>query len=366
MQYEVKTKRLPKSEVEVEASLPRELLDEARRKALKNFSVSLELPGFRKGAVPEKMVLEKVGESKILEEAANLLLQEHFPKIVLQEKLDILGQPKISITKLAAGNPMEFKAAFAVMPEFEIPDYKGISKNLKIEILKDEEIEATDKEIEDVLLQIRKNKAHLDYHQKNPNDKNHQHAGLDLEKEENLPKLDDELAKSAGNFKNLDELKAKIKENIILEKKVRETEKKRAAIIEELVKKTKIDLPEILVESEINKSLAQMKDEIKRAGGPVKSSGDHGASNWEAYLKHIGKSEDDLKKELRGVSENRAKTQLIFNKIAVAEGLEPNKEILENEVKEIMKLYPDAKEENARIYVATILLNQEVLKLLEN
>jgi FKBP-type peptidyl-prolyl cis-trans isomerase (trigger factor) len=97
-----------------------------------------------------------------------------------------------------------------------------------------------------------------------------------------------------------------------------------------------------------------MKDDIERMGG-----------KFDDYLTQAKKSEEDIKKDLRGSSEKKAKIQLIFNKIAEVEKLEPNKEILENEVKEVMKHYPDASETNARIYVATILLNSEVLKLLE-
>ena len=131
-----------------------------------------------------------------------------------------------------------------------------------------------------------------------------------------------------------------------------------------LTKKTKIDLPEILVESETEKSLARMKDDVARMG-----------IKWEEYLSQtkktdlsteaLAKAEEGLKKDFREGSEKKAKIQLIFNKIAETEKLEPNKEVLENEVKEVLKHYPDASEQNARIYVATILLNSEVLKLLE-
>ena len=65
-----------------------------------------------------------------MEEAVDILLKEHFYKIIEQEnKLDIIGQPKISITKLALGNPVEFKAVFAVMPSFELPDYRAIASH---------------------------------------------------------------------------------------------------------------------------------------------------------------------------------------------------------------------------------------------
>jgi len=354
VKYEVKTKKLPKSEVEIEISFPADFLDFTRKKALKLFSDSLEISGFRKGHIPENIVTEKVGEGKILEEAVDILLKEHFPKIIEQEKLDIIGRPNVSITKLALGNPVEIKATFATIPSFELPDYRKIAVSSKQSAASKEE-EVTDKEIDDVLLQIRKNKAHFDYHQKNPDDKDHKHINLDLEKEENLPELNDEFAKMAGNFKDVAELKEKIKENIKTEKKVREIEKRRAAIMEELLKNTKIELPEILVTSETEKSLAQMKDDIARAG-----------HKFEDYLTQVKKSEEDLKKDFKESSEKKAKIQLIFNKIAEVEKLSPDKTILENEVKEVMKNYPEASEVNARIYVATILLNSAVLKLLEN
>ena len=335
-------------------SSPADFLDFTRKKALKLFSDSLEISGFRKGHIPENIVTEKVGEGKILEEAVDILLKEHFPKIIEQEKLDIIGRPNVSITKLALGNPVEIKATFATIPSFELPDYRKIAVSSKQSAASKEE-EVTDKEIDDVLLQIRKNKAHFDYHQKNPDDKDHKHINLDLEKEENLPELNDEFAKMAGNFKDVAELKEKIKENIKTEKKVREIEKRRAAIMEELLKNTKIELPEILVTSETEKSLAQMKDDIARAG-----------HKFEDYLTQVKKSEEDLKKDFKESSEKKAKIQLIFNKIAEVEKLSPDKTILENEVKEVMKNYPEASEVNARIYVATILLNSAVLKLLEN
>jgi FKBP-type peptidyl-prolyl cis-trans isomerase (trigger factor) len=303
--------------------------------------------------VPENIVIEKMGEAGILEDAADILLKEHFPKIIDQEKFDILGRPNISVTKLALNNPFEFKATFAVLPEFELPDYKKIAASVTKPA--SAKASAGEEEVDEVLLQIRKNKAHFDHHQKNPDDKDHSHSGLDLEKEENLPPLDDKLAKSAGNFKNLEELKEKIKENIAEEKKFREIEKRRAQIMEELIKNVKIDLPDILVKSESEKAIAQLKNDIERMKG-----------KWEEYLTHTKKTEDDLRNDLKESSEKKAKIQLIFNKIAEKEKIEPNKEVLDQEVRHLMEHYKDAKEESARVYVATILINQEILKLLEN
>ena len=320
----------------MECSLPAEELEKARPKAVKKFADSVNIDGFRKGNVPEKILLEKLGEKAVLEEAAEIALSEHYPKILEEAGLDTIGRPAVSITKLALGNPLEFKVRTAVLPEFKLPDYKKIAEEIMgKERSKPEKIGVEEKEIEEVLLQIRKNKAQID-------------------KTENLPELNDEFAKTAGNFKNVEDLRTKIKENIVTEKQARETEKRRAEIMEALMKATEMELPEILVASETEKSLAQFKDDITRMGG-----------KWEDYLAHAKKSEEDLRKDLRENSEKKAKIQLIFNKIAEAEKLEPNKEILEHEVKQIIEHYKDALEENVRIYVATQLQNQEVLKLLE-
>src|SRR3989344_6020698 len=101
MSYDLKTKKLPKSEVEIEVSLPADFLVSARKKAIEMIGLSLDISGFRKGHVPENVVVERVGEGKILEEASDILLREHFPKIIEQaEGLDIIGRPKISVTKL--------------------------------------------------------------------------------------------------------------------------------------------------------------------------------------------------------------------------------------------------------------------------
>ena len=224
MQYNVKVKRLPKSEVEIEAIIPSVELEKAHKKALRKFSETIDVPGFRKGSVPEKMVLEKLGNQVVLQEAAELAINDHYSLILQETKLDTIGRPSISLTKLALGNDLEFKVRTAVIPEFDLPDYKKIAKDtIEKEKSKEEKIEVTEKEIGEVILQIRKNKAHYDWHKSNPETDHHDHP--DFNKDENLPIFDDQFAKSAGNFKDVEEFKAKIKENIAEEKKNRNNEK---------------------------------------------------------------------------------------------------------------------------------------------
>jgi FKBP-type peptidyl-prolyl cis-trans isomerase (trigger factor) len=294
MQYTYKIQNLPKSEIEISVEAAADSLADSRTKAIKAIQQNLEVDGFRKGMVPEKMVVEKIGEDAILEEAAEIVINEVLPRIFDEIKKDTIGRPSVSLQKVALGNPLEFKVRIAVVPEFEVPDYKKIAKDVLSKEDKDASLEVSEKEIEDVILQIRKNKAHFDWHQANPNADHHDHP--DLDKEESLPEFNDEFAKAAGNFKDAAELREKIKENVLDEKKARIAEKKRVAIMEELVNKTKMEIPEVLVESEIAKSLAQMKDDVAHAGG-----------DWEEYLKHVKKTEEDMRKDLRDGSEKKSK-----------------------------------------------------------
>src|SRR3989338_738220 len=109
----VQVKKLPKSEVEIEGELGSEDFEGYFKKALLKIGATLELPGFRKGKIPESVLVSKVPEIKILEEMAQLALDEYYPKIISGEtgnaKLDAIGRPEISITKLARKNPLGFK-----------------------------------------------------------------------------------------------------------------------------------------------------------------------------------------------------------------------------------------------------------------
>lgn len=352
----VNISKLPNSEIEIEAEIEAKVLEKHRKLAIKALSLSAEIPGFRKGHVPEKILIDKFGEMKILEDASQGALQEAYPEILSDNKIKSIGRPHITITSIAIGNPLKFKIKTAILPDFNMPDYLEIAK---VEMNKpDDPVEVNDKEVEDVIKSVRQQKAYQEYHQKHKLDSNnHNHLTESKRpeiKDEDLPIADDEFAKSIGPFKDLDDLKGKIKENITKEKQVKSIEKKRAAIISALLKDVKIDVPEVLIQSESDKIISQMKSDIERQTG-----------KFEDYLTQIKKTEEEIRKDMYPDAKNRAKTQIIFNKIIAEKKLEPNKEILEKEVKEILKHYPEASEENAKIYVTTVLLNAEVIKLFE-
>ena len=105
----IKVSKLPKSEVEIEGELEAPLFESYFTKALKKLSEHLKVDGFRKGKIPESVILSKIPEMSILEEMAEMALAENYPKIIEDEKIDAISRPEISLTKLARNNPLGFK-----------------------------------------------------------------------------------------------------------------------------------------------------------------------------------------------------------------------------------------------------------------
>ena len=347
MAHTIKTtsSKLPKSLVEIKGEIAAEHVAEFRRKAIAKIGQHAEMPGFRKGHVPEATLVSKLGEVAIIEEAAEMILDEHFPSLLSEHKTYPIGRPQVALTKVAPNNPVAFTVTFAVVPEVKLADYKKIAKEESAKEV--EKMEVSEKEIDEVIQHIRETHAH----NAAPHDHTHDAEGGHSH---DLPEWTEEFVKTLGDFASIQDFRDKAKENIRKEKELREADKKRAELIARLVKESEIDVPDILVESEQNKMEAQFHDDIERLGLKV-----------EDYLKHIKKTAAELRTEWKPDAENRAKTQLILNKIAVEENLLPSKEDVEKEVKIITERYKEANPESARIYVETTLANDKVLRFLE-
>lgn len=341
------TKNLPDSEVEITAEIEKSALETYKTKAFKKIQEVTELPGFRKGHVPEATLREKIGELGILEEAAEAAINDCVAEIILETKLNFLGRPEISITKIALDTPIEFKIKVTVMPEIKLADYKKIAKkqNEKEGGVKIEEV--TKKELENTIDEIRKMYSA----------QNHTHAEGEEHKEGEdlpLPELNDEFVKKLGDFTDVADFKAKLIENIQKEKELKAKDKKRIALIEEIAKESKFDLPKLLIESELDKLEGQFKSDIASMG-----------LQPDEYLKHIKKTWEELRTEWKPDAEKRARIQIVLQKISLEEKIEADKEHVEREIKNLTEQYKGADPERVRAYVEMILVNDAVLKFLE-
>lgn len=335
---EVKT--LPDSEAEILVEIPFEKLENYKQKALAHLKEHANIPGFRTGKVPEKMILEKVGEAGLLEEASELLIKEAYPPIIRElideKKLDIIGEPRVAVTKLAPQNPFEFKITLALFPTFALPDYKKIAKDI---LSKEDTVEVSEKEMNDVIDEIRKIRG------------TKKGEGDEIE----LAELTDEFVKEVGPFETVADFKTKVKENLLKEKEFRAKEKRRLGIVGKIIEGADIPLPRVLVESELDRMLAQLADDLKRSNKTLPE-----------YLEHIKKTESELRVDWEKDAKTRVKFELVLGKIAELEKIEANKDDVEKEAKHIMEHYAGADETKVKLYVGHQMKNEAVFAYLES
>ena len=351
-------KKLEKSEVEILGVLPVDEFQKYESKALSRISQRLELPGFRKGKAPENVVREHATEMMILEEMAEFAIQDSYSKIIEEEHLDAIGRPQVTITKIAKGEDLEFKIITAILPEMALPDYKELASKIvkaspKVDLAVDEA------EVEKTILELRKMRAEQAQgtsHEGHENMTEEEHANAHPEiKVEDYPAFDDDFAKSFGNFADATAFKDKIRENMKIEKETVEKDKLRMSIVEELLKETSGEIPEILIESETDKILYRLQADITNAG-----------LKFEDYLIQIKKTEEELRKEWRDDAEKRAKLQITIHTISEKEKIKPTEEEIEKEVNNVMTMYKDADPVRARTYIENMLENEKVFAFLEN
>lgn len=310
----LKLEKLPDSSAVITGEITVEFLKECRSEALQSLGNRSSLPGFRPGHIPEEVLMKNIGEMPVLEETAEVALGREYGNIVREMKIVPVARPQVAITKLAPGIPLEFKITVAVEPEFTLPDYKKIAEEVAAT---KETLEITDKEIDDVVEEIKKQ---------------------DLK----------------TGLQEGEDLRGKVKENLLKEKEFRNAEKKRLTLVENLVKATEIPVPGALVNSEIEKMLLQFKDDVSRMG-----------AKFDEYLKQVNKTEEEIKAEWQPKAVERVKAELIMAKIAQTEKLEPEPADLDHEAKHLLEHYPEADPLRVRLYLYGQMRNQKVLEFLE-
>jgi FKBP-type peptidyl-prolyl cis-trans isomerase (trigger factor) len=327
-------KNLPDSEIELVGEVPHEAVASYRDEALKHMASQVEMPGFRPGKVPPEMVLKKVGEAAVLEDAVEHFMQDFYPVLIDTHKIDAVGRPDISITKLAPGNPVGLTIRASVYPEVKLPkNWKDISEKIPAETAQ----LATEDEVNQTIESLRQSRAQRE-------------EG----KEPVLPELNDEFARSIGAFETVDALKDQIRKGISEEKERTAKDQRRGKVIDALLEGVEVGIPRVFVESELEKIISQLKEDIMRFKVP-----------YEEYLKQIGKTEEALRDDFREQAKKRAKLQLTLNKIAEDEKIEADKEAVEGEIKHALEHFPDANPELVGIHVSTVLRNEKVLRMLE-
>lgn len=345
--------KLENAQVEIKAVLPIKTLEKYRDEVTEEAIKHVKIDGFREGKVPKERALKELQPMKIFEEMAHRALSASYVEILEKNKIQAIGQPQISITKIAEGADLEFTILTAVLPEVKLANYKKLAKAVNKE---KEEVEVTDTDLNEALTNLRKMSAQQTMADKV--EEGEQPVSWGDLKEEDLPEMTDEWASKMGPFKDLTELKEKMTENLKAEKASKAIEKKRLAIIDSILAESTIEVPDMMVDYEVNKMMHEFEHNIAMTG-----------VSFDDYLKSINKTRDDYKKEWRDQGVTRAKTQLMLNDIAREEKIDASDEDIDVEVKKIMEQYKDQKgidENSVRAYVATVLTHQKVFEFLES
>lgn len=341
--------RLAHSETEITASIPAAEWEKYRAQAVKSLNGSVSIDGFRKGNVPENVLIAKIGEMAVLGEMAELAVSRAYVDILIAGKIDAIGKPRVQLTKIAKNNPLEFKAVTAVVPEVKLPDYKNLADK-EIAAVPQGGAKVTDKDVEDAIMIIRKQHSSRE----NYNRENNKPGEHEKDASASLPELTDDFVKTIGNFRDISDFKAKLSVRLAEDKENAAREKLRVKIADSIADKTDVEIPEIAIESELDRAQAQFSADIERMGVKL-----------DDYLRHAKKSLEDIRKEWHPHAEKKAKLQLILNAIAAKEGIKPTREEIGTEVSHIVEHYKDADHDRAAIYAETILTNEKVFQVLE-
>jgi FKBP-type peptidyl-prolyl cis-trans isomerase (trigger factor) len=337
-------------ELELRGEIPAEALIKYRAEALREVTAEAKIDGFRPGKAPESVILKQYGEQTILEHAAEHAVQDEIPEILAKEKANIVESPRVSIEPPVAGEALKFVARAPLAPETKLPDYKKIAAAKNAEKV---ESVVTDEEHAQTMAHLKREKVRV---QGLEAGKDPAAAMEDARKmaDGELPALDDEFVKSLG-YESVDKFSDVVRENLKNEKELKETEKRRAALLDELVKKSEIKYPALLKEYELDDMEARMAGDLERM-----------STTMDKYLASVKKTREDLRKEWDPQADERAKVRLVLSEIARTEKLEPDAERLAHEIKHAKEHYPQANDAALRAHISHALRNEAVISWLES
>ncbi|MCC6639321.1 trigger factor [Candidatus Falkowbacteria bacterium] len=390
MQYSIK--KNAGSEVVLTVTFEHEEIAKKLETAAAKVSEHVEIKGFRKGFAPLDKVIAQAGEMVVYEHAAEMLVKNSYPDILTKEHIEPLTQPQIKFEKLAPQNEFVYTATFIQIPTVTVGDLKSISvKDAHVEVTQQEvdkviqelrEYSATealvDREakmgdiadvnfvgykdgvafeggsasnyklplgkkqmipgFEEGVVGMKKGETKelaltfpQDYH-------NASFAGVKVTFtvtvndvfERVLPEVNDSFALLHGK-KTLEELTNQIRHNLEHEHIHKQNQRVELEIIEQLIKKSTFgDIPQVLVNQEIEKMLQELSMNVMQQG-----------LQFSEYLTHIKKTEAELRLDFAVQATERVKAALLTRAIYIQNNMNVSDEELATEIKMYKEMYKD-------------------------
>jgi len=333
----VKLKKLSNKsgEVEFRAEIAPEFLKAEEDALMAEIRETFDLPGFRRGQVPEATVREHVDAMHLLEDSAQNAIRTVIADIVNDEKLDRLGSPAVTITKLAPGNPVEFTLKVALSPTFSLPDYKKIAATIAKEDLL---VEVTDAQLAEGILQIQRIAA----------------ARMGADEGAPLPDLTPEFVRQLGPFTTVDDFKTELRKQLTDEQRHGARQLRRDKIVAEIVKKMKLQIPAMALDEEVAAFAERRDADLKAANITL-----------EGYLKQKGKTMEEFDREEREFVENQMKARLALREIIKEEKMEAGVHETEHMLAELRRRYGKQDERELRQTAAALALQEKLFRFLE-
>lgn len=368
-----------------------EEFEKGLNKAYNREKSRINVPGFRRGKAPRKLIEKLYGEDVFYEGAANEVIPQEYSKAAEESKLDIVSRPKISATQLEVGKPFIFSAEVAVRPEVELGQYKGVEVDKQ-------DTEATDQDVEDELKKVQEQNARkvevtdrtvkdgdetvidfdgfvdgkefeggkgTDYpltigsHSFIPGFED-QMIGMEIgtEKdinvtfpedyhaeelkgkpavfkvtvkkitEKQLPELTDEFASDVSDFDTLEDYKKDLREQIKKRKEDAARSNKETQAMEKITADAKMDIPKAMIDTQCERMADDFAQRLSQQGISI-----------DQYYKYTGLTPDKLLEQFRPDAEKRIKNSLCLEAIAKAENIEATDEDLEEELKKVAEAY---------------------------
>ncbi len=381
---EFTTEKISGNQVKITFQVPAERFDEAMQKAYLKNRGRINVPGFRKGKAPRRLIENMYGEGVFYDDAFDEIFPEAYKQAVEQGDLRPVDQPSLDIEQIGSGQELKFSVEVYVHPDVTLGDYKKLTGTRHLHPITDEEIEhrishdvdrvTTEEEVTDRATQdgdtvtldyagsvdgvpfeggtAEAQKLTLGSGQFIPGFEE-QVVGMEIGQEKDLPvtfpteyhaeelagkeavfhvkvhgisakmkpELDDEFAKDVSSFETF----AAYREDIV--RQLTEARDKNAEVqlenelIQQAVDQADCDIPQAMIEDEISHQLRNTQMRMAMQG-----------LKYEDYLKYTGMTEDQVRDMFRTDAQNTVKSQLVIDAIVKQEGFEPTEEQVEQEI----------------------------------
>ena len=388
------------SKVKITFQIPAEAFDEAMQKSFLKNRGRINVPGFRKGKAPRKLIESMYGEGVFYDDAFDIVFPEAYQAAVKENGLQPVDQPQVDIGQIGSGKELQFTCEVYVRPEVTLGEYKNLTiathehpvsdEMVKERIERDRErvsrlVDITDRAVEQgdtvnldymgtvdgvafeggtakeqtlvigsghfipgfeeqmVGLVIGEEKDLSikfpeEYHSKELAGKDAVfHVKVNGIQKKELPELDDDFAMDVSDFDTYAAYEADVRAKLSEEAQKSLDVERENALIEKAVANASVDVPPPMVEDQLDQIVREMQLRMAYQG-----------LKMEDYLKYTGQSAQQLRDMYRSEAEGRAKVELTLEAIRKAEGIEPTEEEVEVQIAEQAKRAGQDKEEYAK------------------